>query len=116
MLKKFGAFCSYNVCGNAKLRDFIAANLSESAAQEYRETLDQAIRDPDDAADVSGIALVETKKEEDNSQQTTEQSSAPPTADVSSRRPILAIFAFAAAAIFLLGFFFDSRDRRQPRR
>ncbi len=111
-VKKFGASCSYNVCGNAKLRDFIAANLPESAAQEFRETLDQAIRDPDDAANVSGIALVETKKEEENSRQTTEQSSAPPTADVSPRRPILAIFTLVAAAIFLLGFFFDRRDRR----
>ena len=103
-VKKFGASCSYNVCGNAKLREFIAANLSESAAQEFRETLDQAIRDPDDAADVSGISLVETKKEEDNSEQTTSDSSAPSTVAVSSRRPILRFFALVAAAIFLLGF------------
>ena len=111
-VKKFGASCSYNVCGNAKLRDFIAANLSDSAAQEYRDALDQAIRDPGDAAQVEGIALVETKKEEE-SKETSTEISAPQNVEPRSSRRIIKAFATIAVAVFLLGFAFGTPKRRR---
>lgn len=66
-IRKFGASCSYNVCGNKDLREFIAARLPEREASAYREALDEVVRDAATDANVEGVELVETSTNEEKS-------------------------------------------------
>ncbi len=63
VVQKYGAPCSYNVCGNKELREYIVAGLPEVDAAAYQATLDEATTDPMDRADVNGMELVEVKQD-----------------------------------------------------
>ena len=108
-IKKFGVPCSYNVCGNVKLREFIAANLPDDAAKEYRDAIDAAARDASTDAQVSGVELVETKTDEQNDR-TDPADAAPDVPSVDNA--VKFALAIAALAIFALGFALGGRKGR----
>ena len=111
ILKKHGPSCSYEVCGNPKLREFIGALLSEADAAEYQAVLDTATRSAEAPVEVRGIELTETarKAEKVDKGETAETTSIPSEAETSfqtDRRWLL-----MAAALIVAGFFFGGTRR-----
>jgi len=104
-IRKFGASCSYNACGNKDLRDFIAERLPEAEATAYRDAIDQVARDPATDAEVDGVELVETPPptKEKTTITPTSESADLPNRD-STDGQVKAFLAFVAILLTTLGF------------
>ena len=111
IVSKYGASCSYNVCGNKALRDFIVSNLSEPEA--YQKALDEAIRDPSSKSNVSGLELVE--KVENNKDDAKESSGtfSESIADNQTDAVLLAGIAIAVLLLLALGFMSEKRTNKR---
>lgn len=108
---KYGASCSYNVCGNESLRDFIVNNLSDP--QDYQASIENAIADPSAEANIHGLELVE-KIDSDNQKDSADNSASisDPFIDESSSSALQTTTLVVLLLLFALGF--ASERRRQP--
>ena len=107
IVSEYGASCSYNVCGNKSLRDFIVNNLSEPEA--YQKAVDEAIQDPSSKSNVSGLELVE--KVENNKDDVKENSSAFSDAFTDKKTDAILLAGIAVAVLLLLALGFMSEKR-----
>ncbi len=100
LVDRHGAGCSGFVCGNPRLRAFIADHLPEAAAEDYAAAMDAATRDPGAAS-----ALVLSERERAASQAgdapQARRSAAPETREDTQTGMPLAVMAAAGGALVL---------------
>lgn len=117
VVAKNGAPCSYNVCANKKLREFVLDALDPEKADQFRHDLDAATTVPEDTADVSGITMVETSPDSQKQQEEATDPGAPavPRPSVPDDPEIVnarRILLLAALALVLAGLVNGLRKRR----